>query len=274
MGKASRMKKERKADWSTHTAVRSEDQSKLPSTAKKQIDGSANGSGRRSGTCLFDQFKGDNLIVIDGNGVAHGEQDSRRMYWEDVNSALIERGASCLPEMAALGTFLNLSIFDVMIPVVDLATGQQIDDDIFTAVFLLDYVDCFQWLLSQAFPMGCNHALLGNVFRFIVENVPRIEIESPKMVMANMIVRFMAEWLHREGVLDRAIADSNSVMGQPFASQIAKDYLVELAAVKELAALDAFIPDLGRSGVPNPNAVEAGNAVFAQAGADCKSVRI
>lgn len=274
MGKASRMKKERRPNWSTHTALRTEAQSKLPSTAKNENGGNANGSGRRSGTYLFDQFKGDNLIVIAGNGVAHGEQDSRQMYWEDVNSALIERGASCLPEMAALGTLLNLSIFDVMIPVVDLATGQQIDDDIFTAVFLLDYVDCFQWLLSMAFPMGCNHALLGNVFKFIVATVPRIEIESPKMVMANMIVRFMAEWLHREGVLDRAIADSNSVMGQPFARQIAKDYLAELAAVKELAAFDAHIPDLGRAGEPNPNAGEAGNAVFAQPRAGCKSMRI
>jgi hypothetical protein len=274
MGKASRMKKERKANWSTHTAASGGDHSKLSSTAKKKQGGKANGNDGRSVADLFDQFKGDNLIVIDGNGVAHGEQDSRRMYWEDVNSALIERGASCLPEMAALGRLLNLSIFDVMIPVVDLATGQQTDDDIFTAVFLLDYVDCFQWLLSQAFPMGCNHALLGNVFKFIVANVPRIEIESPRMVMANMIVRFMAEWHHSEGVLDRAIADSNSVMGQPFARQIAKDYLAELAAVKELAALDALIPDLGRAGEPNPNDVEACNAVFAQPRGGCKSMRI
>lgn len=274
MGKASRMKKERKADWSTKTVAREGVQLKLSGTAKQNQEGTTIRKGHDSLADLFDQFKGDNLIVIDGNGVAHGEQDSRRMYWEDVNSALIERGASCLPEMAALGAFLNLSIFDVKIPVVDLATGEQIDEDIFSAVFLLDYVDCFQWLLSQAFPTGCNHALLGNVFRSIVQNVPRIEIESPKMVMANMIVRFMAEWLHREGVLDRAIADSNSVMGQPFASQIAKDYLAELAAVKELAALDAFIPDLGRSGEPNPNAVEAGNAVFAQPRAGCKSMRI
>ena len=274
MGKASRMKKERKTDWSKDTAAREGVQLKLSGTAKQNQEGRTIWKGHGSVADLFDQFKGDNLIVIDGNGVAHGEQDSRQMYWENVNSALIERGASCLPEMAGLGTLLNQSIFDVKIPVVDLATGQQIDENIFAAVFLLDYVDCFQWLLSQAFPMGCNHALLGNVFKLIVANVPRIEIGSPKMVMANMIVRFMAEWLHREGVLDRAIADSNSVMGQPFARQIAKDYLAELAAVKELAALDALIPDLGRAGEPNPNAVEPGNAVFAQPRAGCKSMRI
>jgi len=274
MGKASRMKKERKTNWSKPTAAREGVHLKLSGTAKPNQEERTIRKGRDSLADLFDHFKGDNLIVIDGNGVAHGEQDSRRMYWEDVNSALIERGASCLPEMAALGKLLNLSIFDVMIPVVDLANGQQVDDDIFTAVFLLDYVDCFQWLLSQALPMGCNHALLGNVFKFIVANVPRIEIESPKMVMAKMIVRFMAEWLHREGVLDRAIADSKLVMGQPFARQIAKDYLAELAAVNELAALDALVPDLGRAGEPNPNTVEAGNAVFAQPRAGCKSMRI
>lgn len=273
MGKASRMKKERKTDWSKHTAASKGVQLNLSGTAKQNQERTTISNGGSNLADLIDRFKGDDLIVIDGNGVAYGEQDSRRMYWEDVNSALIERGASCLPEMAALGKLLNLSIFDVMIPVVDLASGQQIDDDIFTAVFLLDYVDCFQWLLRQAFPMGCNHALLGSVFKFIVSNVPRIEIESPKMVMANMMVRFMAEWFHREGVLDRAIADSNSVMGQPFARQIAKDYLAGLAAVKERAELDALIPDLGCKGEPNP-AVESGNAVFAQPRAGCKSMRI
>ena len=49
MGKASRMKKERHA--------------------------------RDSVAALLDQFKNDKLIVIDCNGVARGEKESRQMYW-------------------------------------------------------------------------------------------------------------------------------------------------------------------------------------------------
>jgi hypothetical protein len=56
-----------------------------------------------------------------------------------------------------------------------------------------------------------------------------------------MMVRFMAEAFHCHGELEKAMADSGSTMGQPFARRIAQDYLQEVANETVRADLDASI---------------------------------
>ena len=133
---------------------------------------------------------------------------------------------------------MHLSIFDVKVPVVEYATGREQYEDIFSATFLMEMVDCFDWLLSNAHAWGCSSQLLGKVFRNIVQTLPRIEIGSSRYRMAIRMGEFMAEWFQREGVLTQAMAELNSVMGQPFACQIAKDYMAKLHANQERAALE------------------------------------
>ena len=70
------------------------------------------------------------------------------------------------------------------------------------------------------------------------------------MVMAKMMVRFMAKTFHEEGVLDEAMDDTSKVMAQPFARRIAQDYLEELAAAKERAEIEAEV-------TPEERAVES-----------------
>jgi hypothetical protein len=190
---------------------------------------------------LLTRSDGGNLILIDGQGVAHGEEEARQFYWTDVCEGIRHRGASCLPEMVVLGRLMQLSIFDVEVPVVEHASGEQINEDIFTAMFLMGHLDCFQWLLGEARRAGCDWALLGRVFRGIVANSARLVDETPHMAMAKMMVRFMAEELHRHGMLEKGMADGGSTMGQPFARRIAQDYLEELTAAAERADLEAVI---------------------------------
>lgn len=237
MGRASRIKKERKAQGTENIAKRP--------MARSHVAGGhsplASAKVRADMQELFARLGEGNLVVIDGNGVAHGEERARRMYWADVCERIRSRGASCLPEMAGLGRLMNLSIFDVEVPVVDEASGAQLNEDIFTAMFLLGNLDCFQWLLLEARRVGCDWVLLGRVFRSIVANSPQLANETPRMVMTKMMVRFMAESFHSEGVLEEAIADDTKTMGQPFARRIAQDYLEELAAADQRAELDAVI---------------------------------
>ena len=61
------------------------------------------------------------------------------------------------------------------------------------------------------------------------------------MVMAKMMVRFMAKTFHEEGVLGEAMDDRSKVMAQPFARRIAQDYLEEVAAAKERVELEAEV---------------------------------
>ena len=79
----------------------------------------------------------------------------------------------------------------------------------------------------------CDWELLGRVFRDVVSYVQYDPEESPQLAMAKAFVRFMFETFHQKQVLERAMDDSNSVMGQPFARRIAQDYLDELAAQGE-----------------------------------------
>lgn len=234
MGKASRMKKKRKeqglAPINGGSGASHGNQAPLSSAQN-----------RPRAKALFAELGGGNLIVIDGNGVAHGAEEARQMYWTDVNEGIRNRRSSCLPEMVTLGRLMNLSIFDVKISVVDHHTGRQNYEDIFSAMFLLGFVDCFQWLLEEAGRASCDWALLGWVFKGIVANAPHLEEETPHMAMAKMMVRFMAKAFHAKGWLEKGMADAGSTMGQPFARRIAQDYLEELAAQKERADLEAEI---------------------------------
>ena len=234
MGKASRMKKERKEQ--APAAIAGDSGASRGSQADQL---SASPIARMQ--ALVAGIGGGNLVVIDGNGHAHGEEAARLMYWTDVIEGIRSRGASCLPEMAGLGRLMSLSIFDVEIPVVEFSSGRQNNEDIFSAMFLLGRADCFQWLLGEAGRVGCDWTLLGRIFKGVVSNSTQLEEETPHMAMAKMMVRFMAEVFHCHGELERAMADSGSTMGQPFARRIAQDYLQEVANEKERADLDALI---------------------------------
>lgn len=234
MGKASRMKKERKEQGSARIArgiVASHGNQADRTSANAYADMQA----------LISQLGGGNLVVIDGNGIALGEEEAQRMYWTEVCEGIHNFGASCLPEMVALGRLMNLSIFDVEVPIFEEASGQRNDEDILTAMFLLGHVDSFQWLLSEAIRTDAAWRLLGQVFKNLVSASARLEEETPQLAMAKMMVRFMAEASHAKGWLEKGMADGGSVMGQPFARRIAQDYLEELAAERERSELDSVI---------------------------------
>ena len=234
MGKASRMKKERKEQGSARIArgiVASHGNQADQTSANAYTDMQA----------FISQLGGGNLIVIDGNGIALGEEEAQRMYWTEVCEGIHNFGASCLPEMVALGRLMNLSIFDVEVPIFEEASGQHNDEDILTAMFLLGHMDSFQWLLSEAIRTNVAWRLLGQVFKNIVSASARLGEETPQMAMAKTMVRSMAEASHANGCLEKGMADPGTVMGQPFARRIAQDYLEELAAAEERAELEAVI---------------------------------
>lgn len=236
MGKASRMKKERKEQGSasiTGGVGASHGNQAIRHSAKAFADAQA----------LFAHLGGGNLVVIDEHGVAGGEEQAQQMYWTEVCEGIHNLGASCLPEMVALGRVMNLSIFDVEVPVVEQGSGQHKNEDILAATFLLGHLDCFQWLLGEARRTNAAWRLVGQVFKKIVACAESLDKETPQMTMAKMIVRFMAETFHREGVIEEAMADDKKVMAQPFARRIAQDYLEEVAAAKERAELDAIFID-------------------------------
>lgn len=228
MGKASRNKKERHMKPTGMPAV----PMILPSKAKNPDPLSA----------TLQELGGGNLIVIDGNGVAHGEAASRQMYWDEVCEGIRHRGAECLPEMAGLGSLMKLSILDVMVPVINFSNGKETTEEILTAMFLFGELGCFQWLLAHAGRHGCNWEAMGRLFKLVVEAMDFADEiddeESPRTAVAKMTVRFMVEAFHREGVLERAMADGGSTMGQPFARRIGEDFLAEIAAKSERAELE------------------------------------
>jgi hypothetical protein len=182
-----------------------------------------------------------NVLVMDEHGIPLADEETRLKYWMYVCDGICNRGASCLPELARRGRLVHLSILDVKIPVMRQGIGEQTFDDILTATFMLGHMDCFQWLLGEARRTNTHWNLVGQVFRAIVQSSGRLSEETPQMVMAKMMVRFMAKSFHEEGVLDEALDDTSKVMAQPFARRIAQDYLEEMAAAKERAELEAAV---------------------------------
>lgn len=241
MGKASRNKKRLNAE-------RSEQKSPLPAPPSGgALLKSPQGRLRIVAASPPSPFGEGLLIVIDANGVLHGEKASRRAYWNEVCEGIRERGVECLPEMADRGSSMRLSVLDVKIPMVDLNSGEENQEDIFSAMFLLERVDCFQWLLSEARRRGCNWAVLGQVFRNLVWHSQHLNDEEPRMAMATMMARLMVEKFHIEGRLTEAMGDNQSTMGQPFARRIAEDYLAELRANAERAEMEALVAREGRA---------------------------
>lgn len=270
MGKASRMKKGRKEQSSANIGTLP----KLPSKASMKVVGQTAGTASSPSVAFPNQLKGSNLIVIDGNGHAHREQESRQIYWGTVCDAIEERGASCLPDMVALGALMSFSIFDVKVPIMNCSTGVKYQEDIFMATFLLEYVDCFQWLLQEAKTKRCDIRLVGRLFQDVVSDIADIQIGSPKMAMATMLVKFMVELLYVKGMLDKAMNDGQSLIGQPFIREIAADFLAEVAAKKERADLEAQITDPIGAAEPDIDAIESAGAAIKRARADSRSLRI
>lgn len=246
MGKASRMKHIARK-WRESNYIAAYGSSSKPATKGPTVN--ANEARQKSAARttrpetledLLSVMSEGNVIVIDGNGV-HGPEQARMMYWTDVCDGIRNRGVDCLPEMETLGRLMGLSLLGVKLPVVDHQTGRQIDENIFAAMFLLGQVECFKFLLDLARREGCDWELLGCVFRDVVSHVQNDPEESPQLAMAKSLVRFMAETFHQKQVLDQAMNDSKSVMGQPFARRVAQDYLDELAAQEERDELEDSI---------------------------------
>lgn len=270
MGKASRMKKERK----TEGFARIGNRFKPSNPAIKKVVGQKAGTTSDPFAAFPSPFKGSNLNGIGGNGIAQREQESLQIYWGTVCDAIRERGASCLPEMVALGALMSFSIFDVKVSIIHCSTNVAEKEDIFTAAFLLDYVDCFQWLLQEAKTKRCDIRLVGRLFQDIVSDIANIQIGSPKMAMATMIVKFMVELLYINGMLDNAMNDSQSLISQPFTREIAKDFLGEVAAEKERADLEAQIADPSCAAESDIDAIESAGAAIKRARAGSRSLRI
>ena len=234
MGKASRMKKQRKEQCSSSATggigpFRRSQEVRSPAKLGADIQE------------LIANLGGGNVLVMDEHGIPLADEETRLRYWMDVCDGICNRGASCLPELARRGRLIHLSILDVKIPVMRQGIGEQTLDDILTATFLLGHLDCFQWLLGEARRTNTHWNLVGQVFKAIVQSSGRLSGETPQMVMAKMMVRFMAKTFHEEGVLGEAMDDRSKVMAQPFARRIAQDYLEEVAAAKERVELEAEV---------------------------------
>lgn len=244
MGKASRNKWERKLEREAKSgaaaAVKEKGQSKQTGilTIEDVLKSAANSAAT------------GNHFIFAGNGLLSPEA-ARKVYWTDVGESYRMRGASCLPDMAALGHLMGQSLLDVKISVLDKATGRERLEDIFSAMFLFGDLDAFLFLLDEAGRGGCNWEMLGQVFRSVVHLASALEEESAHMVMAKALVRFMAETFHKEGCLAKAMSDGKSVMGQPFARRIAQDYLDELEADRERAELEEVADQAIRSAAAN-----------------------
>lgn len=245
MGKASRMKQfsrmVRESQKNAANGNSSEPAAKGPTLKAGEAGKKSEARSKHPQTLedLLSMMGAGNVVVIDGSGV-HGPEQVRKIYWADVCEGIRHRGVDCMSEMVALGRMMQQSILDVKIPVVDYKTGREIEENIVAAMFLLEKVDCFKFLLDVARREGCNWEEMGKMFRVVVAWEQNNTEETPRHVMAKAFARFMAEAHYKHNELEKAMNTPGTVMGQPFARRIAQDYLNEMQAKKEREELQAW----------------------------------
>lgn len=150
----------------------------------------------------FNTGFGGQLLVKNFDGAILTGEAARDAYWATVGEAIRGDDPSQLPAMMKLGQLMGLSIYDVEIPVMDVAgAGGQTMEQILRALILIEYPRCFEWLIARLGAPGLpdERLRLAKVVPELAISADSFEEGSPRLRMAKIAVRATVEFFEEHG---------------------------------------------------------------------------
>lgn len=229
MGKASRIKKERK----------------LSASQKKCV---------RKPTARQNSFLGDSrisedsermLVIVDGSGRVFKGAQARDRFYADVVESMRGDDPSALPAMVELGRMCGLSILDAEVPIYERGGAQEeARESLLMALFCLDYTRCFEWALKHAFQNWSEKSAalcIGKLLAELCESGYALKEGSLRMGMAKMASRELIDFFHKNGGLEQLENSPLPIKQWPVFKTILADFKAEIASAEERVELESAI---------------------------------
>jgi hypothetical protein len=258
MGKASRMKKVHRMAM----ADRPKWQAEAPRQARERRDEAVNqhNASLEEKMEKFNALGGNDVILID-NGVRYvGKEKIRAVFNSWVCNELERDDPSQLGDIAAMGSLLKSTIWEVKVEIINLATGEPQYVNPLYASYVLGQVKCFAWLLDHAVANPQEgDKLMAEIIEEVISLRYQFDLSSARWTSASLLLKTVFD-LMGDDMLEEHVRLNCAIGGTDPVDSIAKECLAKTRARLERLEFESStpIPDDGLLVVANPHAIGLG----------------
>lgn len=260
MGKASRMKKVHR----NAMADRPKWQAEASRQARERRDEAVNQHNASFEATMekFNALSGDASVILIKDGVRYeGKEQMQEVFASWVRNELRRDDPSRLGAIAALGSLMKLSIWDVKVEIIDFATGAISFENPLIATFFLDNVKCFAWLLDHAVAnLETSGEIISEILAIVLPRHNVFDLGSDRWASSRLLLQTVFENMSYEKLEDFVVQMNQAGRGTDPVGCLANECFGRVQAEADRKELESLVPmrDDAMLVVPNPHAIGPG----------------